>query len=314
MFAEEDPPAFNARIEVLVDTLNALPDAGARETASELARRILEFHAAGLERLLRIVADAPSAVRTRIAEDSVIAALLALHDLPPPDGATGRNGHGRGDGTTLIQIARRGEGEAARPLAFHHDNAARCERCGAPIAAAHYHHVDLESRRFFCSCRACWLVPAAHGGGESVRAVPDRYVSGPFSLTDPQWDALDVPVGMAFFMFNSTMGRMIAFYPSRAGATESALPLAAWCDVERVNPWLRSAEPDVEAIVLRKSDATRYDAFIVPIDACYDLVGRIRACWAGCDGGDAVRAEVDRFCGDARARSAGAAASAPGAV
>jgi hypothetical protein len=33
----------------------------------------------------------------------------------------------------------------------------------------------------------------------------------------------------------------------------------------------------------------------VPIDACYELVGRIRTHWKGLDGGDDVRTEMDRF-------------------
>ena len=36
---------------------------------------------------------------------------------------------------------------------------------------------------------------------------------------------------MAFFFFNSSLGRMAAFYPSPAGATESLLPLATWEEI-----------------------------------------------------------------------------------
>jgi hypothetical protein len=112
-----------------------------------------------------------------------------------------------------------------------------------------------------------------------------------------------------FFMFNSTIGRVIAFYPSPAGATESALSLGAWRDVEQSNAWVRTAAPDVEAILVRRhSDASEQsDAFIVPIDACYDLVGRIRVRWNGFDGGDAVRNEIDQFFVAVSARSAGTA-------
>jgi hypothetical protein len=127
--------------------------------------------------------------------------------------------------------------------------------------------------------------------------VPDRYLAGPaLRLNIAQWDALQIPVATMFFLFNSTIGRMIAFYPSPAGATESALSLGAWRDVEQSNPWVRTAAPDVEAILVRRlSDGSeRSDAFIVPIDACYDLVGRIRVRWSGFDGGGAVRDEIDR--------------------
>jgi hypothetical protein len=116
-------------------------------------------------------------------------------------------------------------------------------------------------------------------------------------LSAAQWDALQLPVNIAFFMFNSVIGRTVAFYPSPAGATESALSLSAWHDVENANPWVRAAAPDVEALLVRKSRSASddYEGFIVPIDACYDLVGRIRVQWSGFDGGEGVRTEIDRF-------------------
>ena len=46
------------------------------------------------------------------------------------------------------------------------------------------------------------------------------------------------------------------------------------------------------------SDAPRViDALIVPIDACYELVGRIRHTWSGIHGGDEVIREIDAFFG-----------------
>jgi hypothetical protein len=313
MFAEEDPAVFNARIEELTRALDASPDGEARRAAGELVRRILEFHGVGLQRLLRIVDDGPSSLRTRISTDPVLAALLALHEVEPFERPPDSEGLTQDAGTALIQITRRGEPRAAPPFAGHGESS-RCERCGAPIGVSHHHHVDLVSRRLSCSCRACWLLSGAHDGG-ALRPVPNRYLAGPsFSLTDSQWDALEVPVATAFFMFNSTIARTIAFYPSPAGATESALPLAAWRDVEHANAWVRAAAPDVEAILVRKDhDATSgYDAFIVPIDACYDLVGRIRLEWSGFDGGETVRAEIDRFFSDVAARCAPAAESVVG--
>ena len=303
MFADDDPAAFNERIEALTRELDASLDPDARRSARELVRLILELHGLGLQRLLRIVNDAPSSLQQRIVADPVVAALLALHELETP-------------ATPLIPISRRTEPSAPSPatsMTPHGDERSHCERCGAPIGLSHHHHVDLVSRRLSCSCRACWLLSAAHAAHGSLRAVPDRYVAGPsFRLTDAQWDALEVPVAMAFFMVNSAIGRPIAFYPSAAGAIESALPLAAWRDVEQANPWLRAAAPDVEAVLVRRTPTAGYEALIVPIDACYDLVGRIRQHWRGFDGGEKVRAEIEQFFGDVTARSAGASASVAG--
>jgi hypothetical protein len=307
MLADEDPAAFDARVEALTRALDAASDTEAGRAAGELVRLILEFHAVGLQRLLRIVADGRSGVEQRIASDPVVAGLLALHDLDArPDLGTPPR---PAAGASLIQISRATDAPAAPALAPHGADFSRCERCGAALGDAHHHYVDLASRRLSCSCRACWLLSAVHGASPSLRAVPDRYLAGPsFRLSDSQWDALEVPVMTAFFMFNSTIGRTIAFYPSPAGATESALSLAAWRDVERANPWVRAAMADVEAVLVRRNPhaADGCDAFIVPIDACYDLVGRIRLHWNGFDGGLEVQEEIDRFFGDVAARSAAA--------
>ena len=54
--------------------------------------------------------------------------------------------------------------------------------------------------------------------------MPDRYLVDPeFTVTDAQWDALAIPVGIAFFLHNTAQDRIIACYPSPAGATESEL-------------------------------------------------------------------------------------------
>jgi hypothetical protein len=305
MSANHDPAVVDVRIEALTRALEASPDAEASAAARELVRLVLQFHGAGWKRLLDILADAPSSVRQRTASDPLIAALLALHDLEPP-GATDSNEPRTTTGSPLLQLGR----PANTPIARHAETPSRCEHCGVPLGASHHHYVDVSSRHLSCSCRACWL-SGSHGG--SWRAVPDRYVAGgAFQLSDAQWDALQLPVAIAFFMFNSALRRTIAFYPSPAGATESSLPLAAWRDVEQENSWVRIAAPDVEAILVRRDPRSheRRDAFIVPIDACYDLVGRIRTNWSGFDGGDSVRAEVDRFFDEIALRSAATAASA----
>jgi hypothetical protein len=312
MAVDHDPAAFDARVEALTRALEATADVDARTSARELVSLVLQFHGVGLRRLLDILADGPLAIRQRATTDPVVAALLALHEIELPDASAGGNTDGISSTPSLLQIRRRGEGPSAAVAALHHEAAVRCDLCGARLADAHHHYVDVVSRQLSCSCRACWLLSGSRDARDSRRPVPDRYVAGlAFRASESQWDALQVPVGTVFFMFNSAIGRTIAFYPSPAGATESALSLAAWSDVERANPWVRTAAPDVEAILVRRSprDAERYDAFIVPIDACYDLVGRIRIHWSGFDGGDAVREEIERFFDGLVARSAGTAGS-----
>src|SRR5215467_4690906 len=106
--------------------------------------------------------------------------------------------------------------------------------------------------------------------------LDERYVATPdFVLPDEQWDALQVPVAMVFFFVNSSLNRMVAFYPSPAGATESLLPLGTWRQLTRANPLLETLRPDVEALLVYKRPEG-FECHIVPIDACYGLVGRLR--------------------------------------
>jgi hypothetical protein len=180
----------------------------------------------------------------------------------------------------------------------------RCELCGQPIAEEHGHVVSVEARNLLCVCRPCYLLftreGAAHG---KYRSVPDRYRYAPgVVLTDAQWEELQIPVGIAFFFFNTPMARTVAFYPSPAGATESLLPLTTWAALVQAHPLLGSLAPDVEALLLRRL-VGRFECFLVPIDACYELVGRLRRHWRGFDGGDEVRSEIEAFFEGLRARS-----------
>src|ERR1700712_701338 len=139
----------------------------------------------------------------------------------------------------------------------------RCEMCGEPIPAdertllprsggagrAHAHVVDVGQRRLMCTCRPCALLFTADGATLAYRTVPDRYLALP--PLDADWDTLDVPVGLAFFFVNSSLGRTVGCYPSPAGATESQLPLSSWNDLIEANPVLTDLKPDVEALLVR---------------------------------------------------------------
>jgi hypothetical protein len=173
--------------------------------------------------------------------------------------------------------------------------AERCEMCGVDLAAEHGHVVTVENRALLCACRPCYLLFTREGAGQGrYRAVPDRVVRAPeFAITDGQWDALQIPVGMAFFFRNSELGRVAAFYPSPAGATESLLPMDTWTDILAANPGLPEPADDVEALLLRKPRGEPVECFLVPIDVCYDLVGRVRMYWKGFDGGTEAHREID---------------------
>lgn len=179
-----------------------------------------------------------------------------------------------------------------------------CEFCATPVPPRHPHLVQVEERRLFCVCGPCGFLfdnPGAGGGG--YRRVPDRYLSDPdFRLTDAQWDALQIPVGMAFFLHNSAQDRVIACYPSPAGATESELELPEWRSGIGGGRLAAELEPDVEALLVRRErrhDADESDGagdcLLVPIDACYRLVGLVRLHWRGFDGGAEAWQMIDGF-------------------
>ncbi len=161
--------------------------------------------------------------------------------------------------------------------------------CGVAIDEhEHGHVVDRASRSLMCTCRPCYLLFTAEGAELRFRAVPDRYLSFPdFQLGPGQWDQLEIPVGLAFFFHNSTMQRMVAFYPGPAGATESELPLDAWSTVTAQNPAAAAADPRRRSPARAHPDrgSGEVSCHLVPIDVCYELVGGLRSVWRGFDGG-----------------------------
>jgi hypothetical protein len=175
----------------------------------------------------------------------------------------------------------------------------KCEMCGVDVEDNHSHIVNLDTRSLMCACRPCYLlfVGAGSGGGR-YRAVPSRYLAlDDFAMTPAQWDDLQIPVSVAFFFFNSRANQVVAFYPSPAGATESLLRLETWAEISAKNPALFHMQPDVEALLVRVADnrGGRNESFIVPIDACYELVGHLRRLWRGFDGGNEAHAEMAAF-------------------
>jgi hypothetical protein len=180
----------------------------------------------------------------------------------------------------------------------------RCELCAEMLAERHGHLVDLDSRSLLCACRPCTLLFTREGAaGGRYRAVPERYLAvTDFSLGPSEWAALQIPVGVAFFLTNARLDRTTAFYPSPAGATECELELDTWAEVLDANPVLKTMEPDVEAALVRTGAATS-ECFVVPIDACYELVGTLRKLWRGFDGGAEARAELEAYFDRVRRRA-----------
>lgn len=169
----------------------------------------------------------------------------------------------------------------------------RCEMCGEPAGEPHGHVVDVDQRSIMCACRACYLLfTRPESGGGRFRAVPERYLHDPdHPIGRAEWDAVGIPVGSVFFLRGDD--GVHAFYPSPAGATECQLDLAAFAALSERHPLLRQARPDVEAVLVRGEANGPVDAYVVPIDVCYELVGTVRLLWQGFDGGAEARAAID---------------------
>lgn len=113
-------------------------------------------------------------------------------------------------------------------------------------------------------------------------------------MSDATWDALQLPINLAYFMHSTAAGRVIALYPSPAGATEAMVEPGAWESLAEQNPVLRELEPDVEGLLVNRVGETR-QYFRVGVDQCYRLVGVIRTHWRGLSGGAPVWGEIARF-------------------
>jgi hypothetical protein len=74
------------------------------------------------------------------------------------------------------------------------------------------------------------------------------------------------------------------------------IPAEAWDELVVANPVLRELAPDVEALLLyRRRGESEFHSFLVPIDACYELTGRVRRYWKGFDGGEEAWREIETF-------------------
>lgn len=183
---------------------------------------------------------------------------------------------------------------ALRGLARRRKTLEECDICGKGLGPDHSHLFDAAARQVVCACGEC-AVSIGERTDSAYRRVPRnvRRLTN-FELDDRVWAGLLIPVDMAFFFYNTPAGRVLALYPSPAGATESLLELEAWEEIVRANPVLNDMQPDVQALLVNRiGDAREY--YLAPLDRCYELVGLIRVHWRGLSGGVQVWQEISGF-------------------
>jgi hypothetical protein len=179
--------------------------------------------------------------------------------------------------------------------------------CSLELASIHQHLLEPISRKLICACDACAIL-FGNQGQTKYKRVPRRVrFLADFRLSDSQWDGLMMPINMAFFVRNTPRARVMALYPSPAGATESLLSFDTWEDIERENPPLLAMEADVEALLVNRIGHSRGfsnpEYYVVPIDECFRLVGLIRSRWQGLSGGAEVWREIGQFFGNLKDRA-----------
>ena len=136
----------------------------------------------------------------------------------------------------------------------------RCELCGAALIHEHPHLLELATRQIVCACEACSTLFDGPNSGKYRRVSRRAWFLPDLKIDDAQWDALLIPINMAFFFYSSVQGRMVTLVskPGRCGG----IVASSRC-MERDH----SREPSVERTrtgcrsIARESDRPRPRGF-----------------------------------------------------
>ena len=263
-----DDAEVRKQVEALESQLGCVPP-----DAAPAIETLMRLYGETLERIVTMVQDRPETIGA-FAADELIGHMLLLHEVALPM-----------DRPSSPQMQ-------------------RCDLCAEELPETHPHLFDMSEKGVLCACAVCALLfPARADAGGRYRFVPEgvTYLQD-FALDELTWSALEIPVGVAYFVRSGQSDRVVAYYPSPAGAVESLLKLDAWHELEELNPQLAQLVPDTQALLVN-GGGSRAEGWIVGIDACYRLIGLVRANWRGLRGGEAVRKELERFFDELRAAS-----------
>ena len=172
-------------------------------------------------------------------------------------------------------------------------------------ATTHSHVANIADRRLMCTCRGCYLLFTAAGGRRPADARGARRSTASSTTSRSprqQWDDLAIPVDLVFLFRQSD-----AEDADGRAAARRLLPEPGRRDRVRARPRRRgSGSPrrtrrsatwptTSQAALLRRTGPGEFTCLLVPIDACYELVGLVRKHWTGFSGGAEVWQRIDEF-------------------
>ena len=115
----------------------------------------------------------------------------------------------------------------------------------------HRHLLHLEERRILCACEPC---VAMRSGDGPYRPTGSRllWLEG-FELPEELWARLRIPIGLAFFMRSSSVGRVVGLYPSPAGRDRMRARARGLGGPLRRQPGCSTAlDEDVEGLIVNR--------------------------------------------------------------
>ena len=183
-----------------------------------------------------------------------------------------------------------GAGDPGVELAFR-----LLDEVQAAVHREHRHVIQLDGHRLLCACDGCAAEVERDRLGP-CRLIPEAARSEPeWAPSWQRWESFGMPLRLGFFFWLSRLACWVAVAPSAAGAVSVQVPTSAWSAYLRESGIARHVVPDVEALLVRGAGGGALQAYVVPLDLCYELVALVRQTWHGIDGGDAARHELDRY-------------------
>lgn len=190
------------------------------------------------------------------------------------------------DAPVLREVTRNGQ-QASAPHG-------RCELCSLPLAELHRHLFESATKELVCACDGCAYTFQGVAGTRYKPVPRDARALDDAVASQIPWEQLSLPINLAFFVRDGDTGHVCGYYPSPGGVTKSNLPFDAFDDLFPGAALAENMEDDVEALLVNRL-TQKTEAFIVPIDRCYELAGLIRIHWRGFSGGEDMRQEMEAF-------------------